>query len=84
MVVSLTSAQPGMRCEGANLSPREVYVRQSADLQARQGVALGMLIGGAALTAVGIVLFPPDVANTRFAARLVPSGNGVAVVGVLP
>lgn len=77
-------AQPGMRCEGANLSPREVYVRQSADLQARQGVALGMLIGGAALTALGVVLFPSDVTATRFAARVVPTGTGVAVVGVLP
>ena len=43
-----------------------------------------LISGGAVLGALGIWLFPPDVARPRFAVRLVPQANGVGLAGVLP
>ena len=45
-------------------------------------VALGVGIAGAALLVVGAVLFPPDDVRTRISLRVVPTGTGVALVGV--
>ena len=79
-----SGAVEGQRCDGRNLSPRDFYVAQQRDLGVRKGVAIGLLAGGAVLGALGIWLFPPDVARPRFAVRLVPQANGVGLAGVLP
>lgn len=77
-------AVEGQRCEGRNLNPRDYYLAQNQDLSVRKGVAIGLLVGGAALTALGVILFPPDVARPSFALRLVPGPGSVALVGALP
>jgi hypothetical protein len=77
-------AVEGQRCEGTSLNPRDYYLAQNQDLSVRKGVSIGLLVGGAALTALGVILFPPDVAKPSFALRLVPGPGSVALVGVLP
>jgi hypothetical protein len=77
-------AAEGQRCEGRNLNPRDYYLAQNQDLQVRKGVAIGLLAGGAVLTTLGIILFPPDVQKPRFALRLIPGPGSLAIAGVLP
>jgi hypothetical protein len=77
-------AQEAQRCGGANLNPRDYYLAQNQDLSLRKGVAVGLLVGGAALTALGVILFPPEVARPSFALKLVPGPGSLALVGSLP
>lgn len=77
-------AVEGQRCLGKNLNDREFYLLQNQDLSIRKGVSIGLLAGGAVLTALGAILFPPDVARPAFSLKLVPGPGSVALVGVLP
>lgn len=69
------------RCAGVNLKPHDTYVLQQQQLFAQKMVALGVAVAGAALLAVGAILFPPDDVRTRITLRVVPTGTGVALVG---
>ncbi len=58
------------------------YRAQASGVGLEKSLSLGLLLGGAALLGAGIALFPSDGATGGVA--LVPTGNGVAVVGALP
>jgi hypothetical protein len=77
-------AVEGQRCEGTSLNSRDYYLAQNQDLAVRKGVSIGLLVGGAALTALGAILFPPDVVKPAFSLKVVPGLGSVALVGVLP
>jgi TolB-like protein len=69
------------RCEGVNLRPREFYVAQQQQLVVQKALGVGVMAAGAVLLGLGVFLLPPEDARTRIGARLVPTPNGLAVVG---
>jgi len=77
----LESAKTG----GLLRTAQEYRVERDEIIRMKNASALGLGLG-AALVGLGIFLNPPDVAasGARASLRLVPSPNGVALVGVLP
>jgi len=73
--------QPDGRCGGVNLQPHSYYADIQNQIFVQKMVALGVSIAGAALLAVGAILFPPDDVRTRISVRFVPTGIGGALVG---
>lgn len=72
---------PGARCAGVSLRPRAYYLEQDTQLATQKTAALALVAAGLAVGVLGVVLLPPPEGGPRLAARLVPTGNGVAVVG---
>lgn len=72
----------GDRCSGSALRPREFYLAQDAALGTQKTTALLLMAVGAALAGAGLYLMPPPEGGPRVA--LVPSGGGLALVGVWP
>lgn len=72
----------GDQCRGTNLRPREYYLAQDRQLASQRTVAIALAAGGALLTGLGLYLMPPSEVGPRMS--LMPSGSGLAVVGVLP
>jgi hypothetical protein len=66
-------------CTGVNLRPRSYYEGENAAIGRDKSIALGLMLAGAALVAVGIVFMPPPEGGPRVA--VVPSGTGMAVAG---
>lgn len=58
-----------------------VYQEEIEVIQRNKAFGLTMLAGGAALVAVGVLIFPKDPQAT---VALVPTGTGAALVGVFP
>jgi TolB-like protein len=78
-----TGVVPGQRCTGENLNPRDFYIQKDGELATQRAIALGLLVGGAAIAGLGFWLMPPaDTAGA--AAMVVPQPIGLAVVGVFP
>ncbi|MBK7857385.1 MAG: hypothetical protein IPJ65_01930 [Archangiaceae bacterium] len=75
-----TGNMPLARCEGVALRPRDYYLSQDAAIGTQKTIALGLVIGGAVVAALGIVLWPPADQSPRVA--LLPSFNGAALVGL--
>jgi len=75
-------ALPTQRCAGLNLKPRDFYVQKSRELAGQQALAVGLLAGGAALAALGVWLFPPEVRAAKVA--VAPTSNGLMFSGELP
>jgi hypothetical protein len=69
-------------CVPATLRELSYYQKENSRLGRDKTVSLALMGAGAALVGVGLWLMPPPEGGPRVA--LVPSGNGVAVVGVLP
>jgi len=69
-------------CVPATLRELAYYQQENSRLGRDKTVSLALMGAGAALVGVGLWLMPPPEGGPRVA--LVPSGNGVAVVGVLP
>jgi TolB-like protein len=70
------------QCAPANLQKLSYYRDENARLGRDKTLSLVFMGAGAALVGVGLWLMPPPEGGPRVA--LVPSGRGVAVVGVLP
>ncbi|HLL05679.1 MAG TPA: hypothetical protein VK539_34230 [Myxococcaceae bacterium] len=70
------------QCAPATLRELSYYQQENSRLGRDKTVSLALMGAGAALVGVGLWLMPPPEGGPRVA--LVPSGNGVAVVGVLP
>lgn len=75
-----TGNLPLARCEGVALRPRDYYLSQDAAIGTQKTIALGLVIGGAVVAALGIVLWPAADQSPRVA--LLPSFNGAALVGL--
>lgn len=69
------------RCAGVNLRPREFYVAQEQALTMQKILSVSLMAAGAVLLGLGIVFMPPDDARTRVSARLLFTGNGLALTG---
>jgi TolB-like protein len=69
-------------CVPATLRELSYYQKENSRLGRDKTVSLALMGAGAALVGVGLWLMPPPEGGPRVA--LVPSGNGMAVVGVLP
>lgn len=72
---------PDGRCTGTALRERSFYLAQNDVLLRQKWVAAGLLVGGAALTLLGFVFMPPAETQSRLSALVVPTLDGVAVVG---
>jgi TolB-like protein len=70
------------QCIPANLRELSYYQQENSRLGRDKTLSLVLLGAGAALAGVGLWLMPPPEGGPRVA--LVPSGNGMALVGVLP
>jgi hypothetical protein len=64
------------------LKSRDYYDQQLAATERNKYIALGCLVGGAALAVVGLLLMPKDIGGSQVA--LVPTVQGGALVGVFP
>ncbi|MBN1204224.1 MAG: hypothetical protein JXB05_04800 [Myxococcaceae bacterium] len=69
-------------CTPTQLRERSYYQAQNDKIGRDKTVSLVLMGAGAALAGAGLWLMPPPEGGPRVA--LVPSGNGLAVVGVLP
>ncbi len=69
-------------CGGQGLERLADYERQNRKLGTDKTVALGLMALGALAAGAGFWLMPPPEGGPRVA--LVPTGNGLAVAGVLP
>lgn len=72
---------PDGRCTGTALRERSFYLAQNDLLLRQKWVSAGLLAGGAVLTVLGFVFMPPADTQSRLSAVVVPTSNGVAVVG---
>lgn len=72
---------PDGRCTGTALRERAFYLAQNDNLLRQKWVAAGLLAGGAVLTVLGFVFMPPAENQARLSAHVVPTLDGVAVVG---
>ncbi len=79
-----TGAVDGQRCTGTSLKSRGFYLQQNGDIASQKSLSIGLLAGGAALAVLGVYLMPPLDAGPRVSLQVVPSAQGVALVGVLP
>jgi|CXWL01.1.fsa_nt_gi TolB-like protein len=79
-----TGVVAGQRCTGVSLKSRNFYLQQGNDIASQKSLSIGLLAGGAALAALGVYLMPPLDAGPRVSMTVVPSAQGIAVVGVLP
>lgn len=73
---------PDGMCHGQNLEQLGYYQEQNQRLGQDKTVSLALLGVGVGLIAAGVWLLPPAEQAPRIA--LVPSGSGIALVGVLP
>lgn len=69
------------RCAGVNLRSRSFYVAQQDALTVQKVLSVSLVAAGAVMLGFGIWLLPPDDARTRISARVVPMGDGFALVG---
>lgn len=69
------------RCTGTALRERSFYLAQNDLLLRQKWVAAGLLAGGAVLTVLGFVFMPPAENQSRLSAVVVPTLNGISVVG---
>ncbi|MBE2250704.1 MAG: hypothetical protein IAE78_14295 [Myxococcus sp.] len=67
------------RCTGTALRERAFYVAQNDALTRQKWLSAGLLAGGALVTVLGLVFMPP--AEARVSAHLVPTFDGLALVG---
>ncbi len=70
------------RCAGTNLSLRQQYVEENQAIGRDKSLSLILLATGVAAAGAGFYLMPPAEGGPRVA--LVPSANGMALVGVWP
>jgi TolB-like protein len=70
------------QCAPVNLQQLSYYQQENSRLGRDKTLSLVFMGAGAALVGVGLWLMPPPEGGPRVA--LVPSGRGVALVGVLP
>jgi hypothetical protein len=66
------------------LAPTSEYRRRFTTTALQKTLALSALLAGAALVGLGAFLMPPDAPQPGVKVSLVPTFDGVAVVGVLP
>jgi hypothetical protein len=64
------------------LKSRDYYAQQLATVDRNKYIAVGCLVGGAALAIVGRLIMPKDIGAAQVA--LVPTSQGGALVGVFP
>lgn len=69
-------------CAGSQLRSLAYYQQQNALIGRQKTIGLSLMVGGAALAAVGLYFMPPPEGGPRVA--LVPQDRGLAVVGVFP
>lgn len=72
---------PDGRCQGVNLRDREFYVAQEQSLLVQKLLSIGLMSAGAIMFGLGAWLLPPDDARTRISARMLFTGNGLALTG---
>ncbi|MBX7113151.1 MAG: penicillin-binding protein activator LpoB [Myxococcaceae bacterium] len=77
-------AVEGQRCTGTSLKSRGFYLQQNGDISSQKSISIGLLAAGAALAVLGVYLMPPLEAGPRVSLRVVPSTQGVALVGGWP
>ncbi len=70
------------QCNAEGLGRLSEYQERNRQLGTQKTLGLGLMAAGVALAGVGLWLMPPPEGGPRVA--LVPSGNGAALVGVLP
>lgn len=73
--------QPDGRCEGVNLRGREFYAAQQDSVVMQKILSVGLMAAGVVMLGLGIWLLPPDDARTRVSARMLLTGNGLALSG---
>lgn len=66
------------------LDPAASYRQKAAAAQQAKLAGLGLAVGGALLAGLGAFLLPSAAQSGEATAALVPTGNGFALVGVLP
>jgi TolB-like protein len=70
---------------GTVIEPLSTYQQESRTIALKKTLALGIGVAGVGLVAAGVYLNPPEDGRPGgVAVRVVPSGPGVAVVGVWP
>jgi TolB-like protein len=69
------------RCTGTALRERTFYVAQNDALTRQKWVSAGLVAGGAIIAALGFVFMPPPDSQARVSALVVPTLDGLAVVG---
>lgn len=69
------------RCTGTSLRERTFYVAQNDALTRQKWVSAGLVAGGAIIAVLGFVFMPPPDSQARVSALVVPTLDGLAVVG---
>ncbi|MDP3501138.1 MAG: hypothetical protein Q8S33_12415 [Myxococcales bacterium] len=69
------------RCTGTALRERTFYVAQNDALTRQKWVSAGLVAGGAIIAVLGFVFMPPPDSQARVSALVVPTLDGLAVVG---
>lgn len=69
------------RCTGTALRERTFYVAQNDALTRQKWVSAGLVAGGAIIAVLGFVFMPPPDSQSRVSALVVPTLDGLAVVG---
>lgn len=69
------------RCTGTALRERTFYVAQNDALTRQNWVSAGLVAGGAIIAVLGLVFMPPPDSQARVSALVVPTLDGLAVVG---
>ncbi|MDP3231196.1 MAG: hypothetical protein Q8N26_00370 [Myxococcales bacterium] len=69
------------RCTGTALRERTFYVAQNDALTRQKWVSAGLVAGGAIIAVLGFVFMPSPDSQARVSALVVPTLDGLAVVG---
>ena len=69
------------RCTGSGLRERTFYIAQNDALTRQKWVSAGLVAGGAIIAVLGLVFMPPPDSQSRVSALVVPTLDGLAVVG---
>ena len=80
--LTLVSSVSGAASDAARSCPQQL--EQDCLLPVRRDGESRGAAGGAALAVLGVYLMPPLDAGPRVSLQVVPSAQGVALVGVLP
>lgn len=69
------------RCTGTALRNRSFYLEQNDVLLRQKRIAAGVMLAGAITATLGFVLMPPPDSQSRLSVLVVPTLDGVSVVG---
>jgi TolB-like protein len=69
------------RCSGTALRELSFYLAQNDALTRQKWVSAGLVAAGAVIATLGLVLMPPPDSQSRASVLMVPTFDGLAVVG---